>query len=276
MLILLALACGDPAPAPVPAPPPAPEPSEAPEPVAEPQPEFHVPVGHCKANERNRFTCSVGKGKTASVCEIGGALSYRFGKPGQVELTLPRPGGDGFAIARRSTGEDSEIHVASVWNDGHRYAIVSERTEDQFEGRVVVRKGAEVVVSLPCKGQPTVDFTEIAGRFEGDKAAHTAWIGTWEAESGEASITITEVPAADEGAPASLHATGEATWHGAGDNVHTGEIDGALASADGAFTMTEPCSVKLQRMVADTLYVEDDGRCGGMNVTFSGTYFRVP
>jgi hypothetical protein len=235
-----------------------------------------------------RFNCNVGSGKSVSICEGTDGWSYRFGKLKQIELQVPESGfTQSFEVSRRTLGEDEEVHIASLWNAGHRYAIESHRTEDQFEGSLTVRKGATSIAALPCKGQPSVDFTEITGRFAGDPADPHSWVGTWSAESGEAELRIgppepdpdakppEEPPNPDDFSTLEVHGT--ATWHGGGGVVHTGEADGQLVKKETGWALEgEGCNLTLRRMVADTMFVEDNSQCGGMNVRFDGTYFRLP
>lgn len=292
---LLLLACSDP-------PPPPPRPKPVPAPVPEPEEdedgmpiqEFSVPVGHCHAREHVRFSCSVGGGKVVSLCDSADGLSYRFGRVKQIELQLPAEGERAdtvpFELSRRTLGEDAELHVLTVWNGAFRYAIHSERTEDMFEGGLVVRDLAKVVATLPCAGQPTVDFTGTTGRHEGSLDDPRAWVGVWKGEGVEAELTVAPPPPdpkAKGDVPAdpfaTLAVTGEATWHGAGDVIHTGEVDGPLVREGREMKLVrsddpdaDGCALTLRRMVANTLYVEDNGQCGGMNVTFTGTYHREP
>jgi len=100
------------------------------------------------------------------------------------------------------------------------------------------------------------------------------WTGDWRHASG--AITITN------GANGSLTIHGEAYYQAAQD-VHTGVIDarakpaqGLLAFADDgsvAFDKAnaESCLVRIQRVEA-LLVVEDNGSCGGADVTFTGFY----
>jgi hypothetical protein len=219
----------------------------------------------CESNERMRFQCTVRGDKTVALCEQGEQLAYRFGRPGAVELEVAKP----FEISRQSTAADAETHVASVWNEGHRYAVVVERTEDQFEGSVVVRKGAEEVVTLACIDQPAADFTELGAQYAGAPERVEAWVGEWAASVG--GVTITH----HDGA---FYLKGTATWQGMAPGViNVGELDGvaARASAD-RLQYTAGCEVTLLRTGPDQLTATDDYSCGGHNVTFSGEYRRAP
>ena len=71
-----------------------------------------------------------------------------------------------------------------------------------------------------------------------------------------------------------LGVEGQAYWHGLGDNVHVGEIAGRVAPEGNALTLEEDtCRVTL-RLVGPYLVVNDNGQCGGVNVTFDGVYRR--
>jgi hypothetical protein len=81
-----------------------------------------------------------------------------------------------------------------------------------------------------------------------------------------------------------LIASGEALWFGAkvdGErNVHTGSIDDETLSLDegtASFAAEDEydCAATF-RLVGKYLLVDDNGYCGGMNVTFDGIYRREP
>jgi hypothetical protein len=109
-------------------------------------------------------------------------------------------------------------------------------------------------------------------------------VGNWQAP--EKSIVIRRNASSD-----GLDLTGSATWGGQDPDrvkrgaVNTGAFE-AMAKPNGsslAFTVgvweTLPydkstdadCSVRL-RLLESFLLVQDNGRCGGMNVSFSGAY----
>lgn len=90
-------------------------------------------------------------------------------------------------------------------------------------------------------------------------------VGVWRYYDNEVTITST---------PSGLAVKGLALWHGLGDNVHLGEIDGALAPTSGGYTYDDgTCKVRFQRVGA-WLALSDNGNCGGMNVHFSGVFRR--
>jgi hypothetical protein len=76
-----------------------------------------------------------------------------------------------------------------------------------------------------------------------------------------------------------LRIEGEAFWVGQNDNVHTGDI-GGTCKIEGIVAMyadtTMPdCRLQLTFGNATLSVYGDKGECGGMNVTFNGTYKRV-
>lgn len=227
-------------------------------------------TGLCQSDERPRFACAMKSGKQAALCQKGDALVYRFGIPGRIELELPREGQPAIDVARRQVAGDEEHHVASAWNDGHRYAVHSHRTEDQFELQVVVRKGAEKpLATLACKELLAVDFTEVDA-FRAQPTRKEAWIGQWEA--GDASFLIVE-----ESGGLALR-EGQAFWRGANPGqIHTGEAAGTLARLGPDYLRYESdgCAIDL-RYIKGALEVRDNLKCGGLNVTFSGSYHREP
>jgi hypothetical protein len=107
--------------------------------------------------------------------------------------------------------------------------------------------------------------------------ARADWIGNWVHASG--TITITG------GTNGALTIHGEA-FYAAAQNVHTGVIDATAKPAqsllefadDGSMPWDKAlagatCLVRMQRIDA-LLVVEDNGACGGADVTFTGFYRR--
>lgn len=228
-----------------------------------------APPTLCADGASPRFACAVKGGKVASLCVADDGAVYRFGAPDAVELRVPAEGrGAVVEASHRTTGADAATSVFSLWNDGHRYALVVDRTEDQFEGRVVVRKGAEALVTLPCTGPVSADTTGLPGAFVGSPEASSAWVGTWSGPDGELVIRATD---------GGLAVKGQALWHGAGGVVHDGVVDGPLQREGATARYTsEGCELTLVRTGPDTLEADDNLRCGGLNVSFSGAWHRQP
>ncbi len=222
--------------------------------------------GACAPAERSRPLCPVKGGKVVSVCEGPRGLTYRFGPPGAPELEVS----PATELSHRALGEDHEQHVVSFWNAGHRYAVVVERTEDQLEAGVVVRKGADKLAALACREPLSADFTETAGRFAGDPASVEAWVGAWD-RGGDGSFVIV---ARDGGL---VVTDGLALFPMGPGSVHTGEVHGPLVRTGAKGTVTlEDCTLTLERVGPDHLVAADNGRCGGLNVRFDGDYHRLP
>ena len=220
----------------------------------------------CPDGARMRLACPVSGGNALSICEHNGQLTYRFGTPSTPDLTLS----GGVELSHKRMGEDAEQHVISFWNDGHRYAVVVERTEDQFEAGVVVRKGAKKLTSVACREPLSADLTQTIGRFNGHVEASSAWVGEWD-RGGDGTLTIVE----DNGKL--VISEGLALFHMGPDNVHTGEVRGPLKRTGSTATVTmDDCSLTLNRTGPDTLSAEDNGKCGGLNVRFDGDYSRQP
>lgn len=91
------------------------------------------------------------------------------------------------------------------------------------------------------------------------------WLGEWELHSN--GLTISRGTKAGE-----LRVEGSATWHGLGDNVHVGEVNASAAPDGHTLTLEDDiCKITL-RLVGDFLVADDNGDCGGVNVTFDGVY----
>jgi hypothetical protein len=114
------------------------------------------------------------------------------------------------------------------------------------------------------------------------------WNGTWRRDP-EAEIALKSIGA-------EVTVMGSATW-GSGDPqrikrgaIHTGELEGAFRPRSRVLAISydpdrsgfppaedaasEVCAAKLE-LVGRYLVVEDNGRCGGVNVSFNGLYVRA-
>jgi hypothetical protein len=92
------------------------------------------------------------------------------------------------------------------------------------------------------------------------------WLGSWEFYNNSLLIT--------RGAKAgTLRVEGEAFRHGVNpENVHTGEVNGEAAPAAGVLSLDDDICRATFRLVGPYLIVDDNGDCGGANVTFDGVY----
>lgn len=119
------------------------------------------------------------------------------------------------------------------------------------------RKGSETVGWLYA---PQLSFVETD-----PSPALESWLGAWKFYENALRITRGKEPG-------TLAVEGDALWRGHGDNVHVGSV-GAQARPDGdALTLEEDeCRVSL-RLVGRLLVADDNMRCGGFNVSFSGVY----
>lgn len=98
------------------------------------------------------------------------------------------------------------------------------------------------------------------------------WLGEW--KYGESTVKITDNKLAGW-----LNVTGDSYWKGIGDNIHIGEIDGRVEPKDGVAEYSDgddenDCKVKIT-LIGKYLILDDNLRCGGANVSFSGVYIRT-
>ncbi|WP_423606208.1 hypothetical protein [Sphingomonas sp. MS122] len=135
------------------------------------------------------------------------------------------------------------------------------------------------VIFVSPSGKATRGWIETAAlrRVAPPPPSPAGWTGDWKFE--DASIAITPGKR-----PGHLHATGTATWGGhdpervARGGVNVGDFESDLAPRGDRMTYSQNddpnlCRVDM-RLIGPYLLVEDNNRCGGMNVTFSGTYRR--
>jgi hypothetical protein len=96
-----------------------------------------------------------------------------------------------------------------------------------------------------------------------------AWVGAW--TKGDGRIVIT----ASSG---KLHLAGEGEWHGAAGVVHTGDFEGDAEPNGNHLHFVEgnadSCTVDLT-LLGKYIVVNDNDRCGGMNVRFWGVWKRA-
>ena len=136
-----------------------------------------------------------------------------------------------------------------------------------------------------ARGRSSWGWIETAGlrRVDPRPPAIGAWLGNW--NWAEAHI---EIKATRRAGRLAVH--GEATW-GSFDpervkrgGINLGELEGAITVAGGRITAASgdvvlgplsgelgDCNVRL-RLLGPYLLAEDNGECGGHNVTFSGAY----
>ncbi|NYT41610.1 hypothetical protein HZY97_12635 [Sphingomonas sp. R-74633] len=148
---------------------------------------------------------------------------------------------------------------------------------DQLVATEVRGNFTQVTYVAPGRSDPT------SGWIESDALRAVAlpapapgsWLGSW--KSWDNDIDITRSPA--RGA---LHITGSALW-GSRDRdrverggVHVGQIEGDATPIAGMLTyyndaFSDDCQVRIKPLGA-YLVVTDNNRCGGANVSFTGTY----
>lgn len=124
----------------------------------------------------------------------------------------------------------------------------------------------------PRKGSETVGWVEASKldiREADARPALSAWLGEWTFYENFVRIR--------RGARVGrLAVEGQAYWHGLGDNVHVGEIGGDARPEGRSLALEDDtCRVRLL-LVGPFLLVNDNGQCGGVNVSFDGVYRRQP
>jgi hypothetical protein len=92
-----------------------------------------------------------------------------------------------------------------------------------------------------------------------------AWLGQW--RNGEDHVTIKRT--GNE-----LQMSGDAVWHGLGQNVHTGEFSGTATPEGNRVHYVEgECTIDFA-LVGNFLVLNDNSQCGGVNVRFWGIWRR--
>lgn len=122
-------------------------------------------VGHCLDGEEALFSCQIkGKTKVLSVCasdDLGpgrGSIQYRFGEPGQIEMTYPvdkKGSRDAFRMSSYSRSMVSYTSL-SFENKGVGYVVYDdyngEEGRDEYASgvKVILQDGREI--DIPCAG----------------------------------------------------------------------------------------------------------------------------
>ncbi len=125
---------------------------------------------------------------------------------------------------------------------------------------------------IPAKGVPTIGWLRANDL---DRPAilldrsETAWTGEWNYAGNSISISPHKLGGY-------LNIFGEASWKGAGDNIHIGELNGRFEHKKGVIEYSNgndeyDCKATL-RLLGSYLIVNDNFNCGGANVSFSGIY----
>jgi hypothetical protein len=153
----------------------------------------------------------------------------------------------------------------------------------QCRERAYVVPGNEVIVSRtfgdwacawyqPARGPERVGWIE-AHRLDISEAPSSPmparFVGEWAHYENALSIR----PGKGAGR---LAVSGQAYWHGVGDNVHVGEVAGEVAPAGNALTLEDDTCRVTAHLVGPYLIVRDNKQCGGVNVTFDGVYRKKP
>jgi hypothetical protein len=206
-------------------------------------------------------------------------------KPGDclgIDFDVRRP----VAIAKLATDKPQVNFIKSNWEDAACPAEGESCRQKSYlvpGDTVLIAKtnAAYTCVSYQSAADPKQHWTNgwlpaasLAPVAPLPAPARADWLGAWVHAGGEIDITN----AADGG----LTIHGEAIYRAAQD-VHNGVIDatakpeqGILAFADDGHVSfdkagTDACLVRMRRAEA-LLVVEDNGHCGGADVTFAGFY----
>ena len=206
-------------------------------------------------------------------------------KPGDcagIEFDVHRP----VAIARIATGQPQVNFVKSAWEDAACPA----------DGDACRQSAYLVPGDMALVGKQNAAFRCVSSQSAADSKQH--WSNGWLPASALAPVTPEPAPAtADwlgawvragaeidikQAANGGLAIHGEAIFRAAQD-VHNGVIDAAAKPEQGIVAFADDggvafdsagadsCLVRMRRAAA-LLVIEDNGNCGGANVTFTGFY----
>lgn len=117
-------------------------------------------AGFCTPQETTYFQCTAGKGRSISLCGAGdGAVQYRFGRNGTVELAFPadaRQGAQSLRYAHYFRAQTDRYEIRFE-NQGVEYLLFDYQEGKRREAGVHVTavdgKEAEVACSGPIKSR---------------------------------------------------------------------------------------------------------------------------
>ncbi len=117
------------------------------------------PVALCRPGEAPLFSCAIGP-KQVAVCGRNGAAVYRFGRPGQVELTSTA-----LTMAMRGFAGGGETQITAS-NKDYRYTVFDRTTRAGFgdDGRhdagmtsgLLIQRAGRNVAARRCTGAATI------------------------------------------------------------------------------------------------------------------------
>ena len=154
-------------------------------------------------------------------------------------------------------GFDTNSKLAETIKAGD--PVVVNRLEGDWTcGYFVTRKGAS---------QGWVRSRDMRVLDVDPRPAPAAWVGTWVQGDNRIRIQNSKVPG-------KLALTGEAYWHGFGDNVHSGEFAGEAGPVGNHLHLEDDsCKIDLA-LIGKYLLANDNNMCGGMNVRFWSVWKR--
>jgi len=112
----------------------------------------------CSAKEQIIFSCATGRQKIVSLCasgdlkQSGGRVQYRFGKPGNIELSYPEKTEawkELFTFSAHGFSGGGEYHIRFV-NNAFEYLLYDQETRPQENSGLLVRNNGKVVSHLKC------------------------------------------------------------------------------------------------------------------------------
>ncbi len=192
-------------------------------------------------------------------------------------MTLTKEGTQ-LSGSYRYVSQGADIMLVGIVGDGGN-AVIEEFAEKSkrtgiFNGTLSA-SGFEGTWSSP-DGKKRLPVSLKTANESSKKLSAQDVAGTYKraSKTTPAEITIKALP------DGSVAVKGEALWIGSKDNVHTGTLDGNFALQGAIIIYSDKdsqCKLTLE-FKGETLVVTGDGAngsCGGMNVTFDGTYKRV-
>ena len=196
------------------------------------------------------------------------------------------------AVAQFEENDLANAQLVKVRSGGNRYFYANDKEgcpaiASRCRGKAYVIPGDLMVAygvkgpftkveNINARGRSTSGLIETVGleRVATPQLALSAWVGSWSASERHVDIKASKLAGL-------LLAEGEATW-GAGDPervrngaVHLGDFAGEIQPTKAGAMLTghdnSECQVKF-RLLGPYLVVHDNLQCGGVSVSFTGTY----
>lgn len=134
-------------------------------------------TGHCLASEEVYFSCLMSNGKILSLCGSANELSYKYGRPDNIELIFPS--NPEHSTSHFSYNNFSRYGVdyfrVSFINDSYHYTIyrdIDNELNPKLQAGIIVKNNSlthKKELNLPCSANVSDNLNKIPPLLKCDK-----------------------------------------------------------------------------------------------------------